>query len=374
MNGKKKLKIIDNSKNNLIRHQFIIKELKTSSSQRSLINSEIHKYFNFPEKYFDSDSKIIINKKIDIIKILPLKELEEDRNKTIKKSFSSSRMHNINKLSLRERYNRSLSKNYALIDKEKLRNIFKSFKKISKKTKSNKFTKKTEKKFPKSITENLDMQNHHLLSKRDFEEKNQMISKFLSKKTHKNENILLLNNIHLHYYKKEILEKKLSEDNDVATNNQIYQFKWISTLRKPKKFFGQSKSYLKLGGENNPLWSIGLESQPKSEEYNVNSGYEFISKGFQDFTRRIKDTKYFRKIKKYKNLNKLKIEGKNLLDLEYKREMNGNERKRLYNVFFENGKAIMKNDINNIFGNETIYKKYLGINNNIKMKSFSEEK
>ena len=34
----------------------------------------------------------------------------------------------------------------------------------------------------------------------------------------------------------------------------------------------------------------------------------------------------------------------------------------------------MKNDINNIFGNETIYKKYLGINNNIKMKSFSKEK
>ena len=136
------------------------------------------------------------------------------------------------------------------------------------------------------------MQNHHLLSKRIFEEKTQMMSKYLSKKVHKNENDLLLNNIHLYRNKKEILGKKLSEDTDIATNNKIYQLKWISSLIKPKKFFGQSISYLKLGGENNPLWSIGLESHPKSEEYNVKSGYYFISKDFKDFTKKNLYIKY----------------------------------------------------------------------------------
>ena len=56
----------------------------------------------------------------------------------------------------------------------------------------------------------------------------------------------------------------------------------------------------------------------------------------------------------------LSVEGKNLYNLEYKREIiDSKNNKILHKVFVENGKAISLTDINNLYGNNTFYKDYI---------------
>ncbi len=68
-----------------------------------------------------------------------------------------------------------------------------------------------------------------------------------------------------------------------------------------------------------------------------------------------KHSKNIRNLEKLDNLN---IKGKNLFNLEFNREMSSKRRKILHRVFVENGKEIMDTDINEVFGEETIYKNY----------------
>ena len=67
----------------------------------------------------------------------------------------------------------------------------------------------------------------------------------------------------------------------------------------------------------------------------------------------------------------LSIEGKNLYNIEYKREIIDSKNKKiLHKVFVENGKAISSTDINNLYGNDTFYKDYSGCETekNVKIK------
>ena len=63
------------------------------------------------------------------------------------------------------------------------------------------------------------------------------------------------------------------------------------------------------------------------------------------------------------NLDKVNISGKKLFNVEYNREMSNNNSKILHNVFVDNGKVILYKDVNDMFGNETIYKNYNFRNN-----------
>ena len=54
----------------------------------------------------------------------------------------------------------------------------------------------------------------------------------------------------------------------------------------------------------------------------------------------------------------------NLFDVEYKREMSTKGRKILYKAFVENGKLILNQDINTVFGEQTLYKNYENKNKN----------
>ena len=171
----------------------------------------------------------------------------------------------------------------------------------------------------------------------------------------------MINNVHLFRYKKEILGIEESKDNYDKVNNQSCLFKWTSSLRKPKKFIGKRESYINLGGENNPLWSIIVEKHPNIKEVSVQSGNNLDNKDFKDFIKKANiDSKSNEKIKKVENLDEIEIKGKNLFKLEYKREMSGNQNLILHNVFVDNGKIIMYKDVNNIFRHETIYKNYNG--------------
>jgi len=393
MEEKINLKQLETPKYNKHPHSLLLRKLSSSTTNKNAIKSEISEYFNSPDKFFNPNSNIVINRKINLKKIIHIEEnkpsahktfgrrdsFRSNKNNTSKLSYLKEKNSIYNKFSSDDKDDHSQGKNFELIDKERLRSIFISFKNASKniikkkkntsineeKTNSKNDLEKKDKKeenIPKQLSLDLGIQKRHLLKKKNLDKKSHETSKYLSLKLHKNENDLLFNSVHLYRFKKEILGKEDTKEFD-KLNNQSCLFKWTSSLRRPKNFYGKRESYINVGGENNPLWSIVVEKYPITKEVSVQSGYNLDNKDFKDFIRkRNNDSKSNEKIKKVEDLDEIGIDGKSLYDLEYNREMSGNKRKILHNVFIENGKAILYRDVNKIFGHETIYKNYCGRN------------
>ena len=83
-----------------------------------------------------------------------------------------------------------------------------------------------------------------------------------------------------------------------------------------------------------------------------------IKKTNQNINNGNKNNHYFKTVE---NLEDLSIEGKNLFNVEYKREIIDSKNKKIWHkVFLENGKTISFNDVNKLYGNETFYKNYNG--------------
>ena len=371
MEEKKIIKKIDFSKMKLPTKLLFLQKLSSSNSQKNLINSKISEYFFSPDKYFEQNPRILINKKIDIKKIGQLKVLNQSVRSNLAKSsdFRDKLLTNFNKNSIKD----DEYKKFETIDNERLKSIFNSYK-ISKKKipKGNILMNNSlnNNNIPMQLSLDLDSQNRILNKKTKYEKKNRQMSKYLSRKLCKNEDCLLINNIQPYCYKKQIINNENSK-NPINNNIQSYILKWISSLRIPKEFIGKKESYINVGADNNnPLWSTVVEKYPDSKEISVKS--EFNSeKRFDDDI--IKNNKFNLidndKIKDFENLEKINIKGKNLYNLEYDREMSSNRKKIWYKAFVDNGKMIMYKDVNRIFGNETIYKDYFGRNKNIKSRN-----
>jgi len=382
---------IDNlTKNKKQSRTLLLKKLNKSNSQINNIKAKISEFFLSPDKFLEDNNKILINRKINLKKIIPI-DLQEKQNLQKqhgkKDSFSlkntSAKSSNLraisnhknnNMISKDENSNISLLKNFEVIDKEKLKSIFISFKN-SKQTrnKKNKIltdedSKEIKSKFfseadntkniPSSISSYLDVQNRRLIKKKNIDKKSRETSKYLSRKLHKKENDLLFNSVHLYRFKKEILGKENAKDNYNNVNNlQSYLFKWTSSLRRPQNFYGKRESYINVSSDTNPLWSIVVEKYPITKEISIKSGYDLDNnQEYKEFIR--KKNIDNDKIKNLESLDTIEISGKKLYDLEYEREMSSNNSKILHKVFVDNGKVIMYKDVNNIFGHETIYKNY----------------
>ena len=336
-------------------HTFILKKLSFSTSNKNLIKSQISQYFNSPEKYFNPNSKIFVNRNINIKKIIPTEDTKTNKSLGKKNTYinyskiSHHKEKDINRLTSEHQIS---EKNYEIIDKERLKSLFISFKKSSKNIRR----KNSLETIPKQLSIDLSKQNLRLRSKKYIDKKSRETSKYLSRKLKKNESDLLFNSIDLYRYKKEILGKEEKKEDYNSINSQSCLFKWTSSLRKPPNFYGKRETYINVGGENNPLWSIVVEKYPIMKEYVVKSGYNLDNKDYKDFTKKnVNNTEI---IKKVENMDEISIEGKNLYNLEFKREMNNNKNRILHNVFIENGKAILYKDVNYIFGHKTIFKNY----------------
>ena len=382
---------IDNlTKNKNQSRTLLLNKLYISNSQINNIKAKISEFFLSPDKFLEDNNKILINRKINLKRIIPI-DLQEKQNLQKqhgkKDSFSlkntSAKSSNLraisnhknnNMISKDENSNISLLKNFEVIDKEKLKSIFISFKN-SKQTRNKKNKILTDedskdikskffseadntKNIPSSISSYLDVQNRRLIKKKNIDKKSRETSKYLSRKLHKKENDLLFNSVHLYRFKKEILGKENAKDNYNNVNNlQSYLFKWTSSLRRPQNFYGKRESYINVSIDTNPLWSIVVEKYPITKEISIKSGYDLDNnQEYKEFIRKKNidnDT-----IKNLESLDTIEISGKKLYDLEYEREMSSNNSKILHKVFVDNGKVIMYKDVNNIFGHETIYKNY----------------
>ena len=92
--------------------------------------------------------------------------------------------------------------------------------------------------------------------------------------------------------------------------------------------------------DRDPLWGLLVERNPNYKELAVKPGYNLNQKEFVKFEKNENIQKNKDHLNTVKNLDGLNVNGSNLLDLEYKREMSTKGRKVLHKVFVENGKTI----------------------------------
>ena len=215
---------------------------------------------------------------------------------------------------------------------------------------------------PKDIRQCLWIQNKKLNSQKLSEKKAMRMSRFLSKKINKPQNNLLLNRIDSFRFKKEVINEM---EFDKPIEEQYGKNNWNISLRRPEHFKGVRDSYINLKGEGHiPFWSVVIERSPKQKELSIKPGCTLNNIEISEFKKQKARTKsgiknqYYRTVE---NLDDLSIEGKNLFNLEYKREIiDSNKNKILHKVFVENGKTISSLDVNNLYGNDTFYKDYNG--------------
>ena len=234
----------------------------------------------------------------------------------------------------------------------------------------NKHQQKEEENIPNYIKERLNLQTRKLKLMKSSELKNIKMSKYLSKKVNKPLDNLLLNRIDSFRFKKEVIKE--IEYNKPTEEDQYRKFQWNISLRRPKHFRGIRKSFINLSEERYlPLWSLIIETSPRLKNLSVKPDYALSEGEIHEFQKQAYNLKriniynidentnpYFQTVE---NLDKIIVKGKNLYNVEYKREILDNKNKKIWHkVFMENGKATSLAGINKIFGDETFYKDYDG--------------
>ena len=367
-----------------------VRKINNDETSKGEIDKIIHSSFNDPEKYFSENSPVQIGKKLKL-RIIDLFNKKRGigrkytRRGPSKKTLNSTRMSDLNKSIYGKDKVNSVCNNDEIIDNNILKNMFESFKyeanmnkklrknevsisrSINNLSKSNNYSinnyeernnsnnnKIKQINYPFELYHSLDYQNKQIIAKKKNLKKLIRLSKFISKKIKKNEDDLLLNKVDLFKYKKDIL----SEINKEKDDDKFGKFKWRMSLRKPNDFKGIKKLFINVSNELNPFWETIVDRSPNYKELAVKPGYNLKQKEFIKFAKNENIQKNIEYLNNVKNLDDISVNGSNLLDLEYKREMSIKGKKILHKFFVENGKTILEQDINKVFGEETFYKNY----------------
>ena len=223
--------------------------------------------------------------------------------------------------------------------------------------------KKLEDKIPINIKEGLDIQRKKINLIKSSELENQKISKYLSRRIKKPLESLLLNRIESFRFKNEVIKEM--EFNKPSEENA--KFKWNLSLRRPEHFRGTRKVYVSLNDKNtSPFWSLFIEKSPKQKDITVKPDYVLSEGEIRHFKKQSnslqkvkiedKENPYFHTVE---NLDGIYIKGRNLFNLEYKREIIDSKTNKIWHkVFTENGKTITLAEVNKVYGNETFFKDY----------------
>ena len=399
-----------------VRRILSVRKMNREERSDHDINKEIDDFFSSPDKYFQKNSPVTVGKKIYLLDMNDPRLRRGKKLKTERKiatnifnslaNYNNAYTNNKNDISLLNSYKGKdyhkyldVSSKFEIIDNDRLKMIFNSYKIKDQKDKDNKdnsindksqlssvsdsyanqlnenkkantFNKKkyanpslSLDNIPKEIKKCLFLQNKKLNLQKLSEKQNIRISRYLSKKLKKPQNNLLLNKIDSFRFKKEVIneiENNKPPEEQYGNGN----FKWNISLRRPDHFQGVRKSYINLKGENYiPFWSLVIERNPKQKELSIKP-HILNENDINQLKRQNKNiifgkrNQYFKTVENLENLN---IEGKNLYNVEYKREIIDSKNKKiLHKVFVENGKAISTADINNLYGNDTFYKDYSG--------------
>ena len=400
--------------NNDLNKVLMIRKMNPEEKNNE-VSKEIDEFFGSPENYFKKNSPVTVGKKIIVSDMNETHKRRQTKLKTEKKNainffnnLSSFATNFKNKNEISTLLGKEAAKNRAIfkskfevIDNDKLKMIFDSYKKTENSQKDNTSTNKSQsimnedpfmyneffnqrKKvfernllnyklnklsqdtIPKEIKTGLNLQAKKLNFFRSLEVKNKKLSNYLSRRTNKPLDNLLLNRIDSFRFKKEIIKEI---ENNKPKEEEFGRYKWNVSLRRPDNFKGTRKVYVNLNQENYvPFWSLIIEKSPRQKNISIKPGYALSEgeiNGYQKqikhlSQRKINDNKnpYFQTIE---NLDGIIVKGKNLYNLEYKRELIDSKTKKIWHkVFVENGKTINFKDINKLFGNETFFQNYKG--------------
>ena len=405
--------------NKYIANRVLVVRKLNSNDKSNQINKEINDYFDSPEKYFQKNSPVAVGKKIILFDINENNPIRRKHKLKTEKKHGINLFNHLQNLAsnlgnktesnniLGTDTNKVKNKNkghfksrFEIIDNERLKIIFDLYKNTDKFSKDNSFDKSqsllsndslnkefyknekkkfyernkinitynqlSEKNIPSNIRAGLNLQAKKLNLFKFAEMKNKKFSKYLSKKVNKPQKNLLLNRIDSFRFKKEVIKEMESKRH--KDDQERRKFIWNINLRKPDHFKGVRSTYVNIGEKFNPFWSLIVEKCPKKKEIIIKPEYTLSEGEIHNFKKQSKLIKrikidgdqnpYFQTIE---DLDKIIVKGKNLFNLEYKREIIDSKNKKIWHkVFLENGKAISLNDVNKLYGNETFYENYNG--------------
>ena len=375
------------------------------------INREISDFFDSPDKYFQKNSPVTVGKIINVYDINENQIRRKNKLKTQKNNGINLFNHLQSTLRNKNEINNILGKHhkskanfkskFEVIDNEKLKMIFDFYKnkdnqpikdtsidenqtlmsdntfmrsgysnqrkKFYERNRSNfTYNEFSQENVPDYIKTGLNLQTRKLKLLKLSELKNKKFSKYLSKKANKPLNNLLVNRIDSFRFKKEVIKEI---EYNKPKEEEFGRFNWNVSLRKPEHFRGMRKAYVNLSEEKKaPFWSLIVEKCPKQKNICIKPDYTLSDGEIHSYQKQIKNLKqtiinddknpYFQTIE---NLKGIMAKGKNLYNLEYKRELIDSKSKKIWHkVFVENGKTISLAEVNKIYGNETFYKNYEG--------------
>lgn len=375
------------------------------------INREISDFFDSPDKYFQKNSPVTVGKIINVYDINENQIRRKNKLKTQKNNGINLFNHLQSTLRNKNEINNILGKHhknkanfkskFEVIDNEKLKMIFDFYKnkdnqpikdtsidenqtlmsdntfmrsgysnqrkKLYERNRDNfTYNEFSQENVPDYIKTGLNLQTRKLKLLKLSELKNKKFSKYLSKKANKPLNNLLVNRIDSFRFKKEVIKEI---EYNKPKEEEFGRFNWNVSLRKPEHFRGMRKAYVNLSEEKKaPFWSLIVEKCPKQKNICIKPDYTLSDGEIHSYQKQIKNLKqtiinddknpYFQTIE---NLKGIMAKGKNLYNLEYKRELIDSKSKKIWHkVFVENGKTISLAEVNKIFGNETFYKNYEG--------------
>jgi hypothetical protein len=344
---------------------LVIHKLTLEDENLEEITEKINKNLFRATNYFSPDNPVVVGKRI---KIDEMKQIFSPRKSETKKkakpgikktltSVNTSMRSDLNKPSNNHLSNKDLMNiKFEKISHQQLKGLFDSFKDNSIKQ-SFSINNTKEENLPLNLSRSLTEQTKNLNIRLNSEKKISNLSKFISKKVNKKEKDLLMNRIDVYKLKKEIYN---DIENSKPINDRYGQYKWVMSLRRPEHFKGERESYINIGNDNNPFWALVKEKFPIERSITLKPGYDMNSKDYLDFKKnQFLPHSSSNLIKKVEGVDTLSINGENLYNLEYRREVNnGTKNKILHKIFMDNGRMILDKDINEEFGNETIYKSY----------------
>ena len=247
---------------------------------------------------------------------------------------------------------------FEVIDNKRLDSIFNSFRERINSQKSNSSYKYNNyNNLPENISLQLNDQQKKILDQRNKNKQNRYILNYISKKTHTNEKDLLMNKVDNYLYKKEIINKI---ENNNSFDETKDRFIWTTSLRNSDKLKGVRRTLVNMNTDKNPFWGILVEKSPNYQLTSLRPGIDLKTKNLANFVEKAKASSEVNKnnINSIKNLDDINIKGEDLFNLEYNREMSSKKKKILHKAFVENGKIVLNNDINKVFGKETFDKNY----------------
>ena len=337
---------------------LFIKKIDINTSNE--IYSSLKNYFFNPSFYFSNDSPIQIGKKHEITDISFIKNKKGKRLTLLNNSSSSKTRDYVTKTEKEKERERNsvFDKNkFEFLDNKKLKTVFDLYKNRINLKKKEAYLKYNNSDLPLNMNVSLRNQQESLHKIKLNKINKEYLERYLTKKCKKNKNELIFNKIDNFLYKKEIIKnienKKIISENNSRTD-------WILSLRRPKKLKGIRSSFININTDKYPFWSYLTEKDNELKETSVKPGINLNSDYIEKVIKHAKITNSLneKNIKKLKNLDEIKIEGNDLLDFEFQREMSSQKKKIMHKAFIDNGRIIFNSEINHVFGRKTFYKNY----------------